>query len=146
MTGQKLDSASKEDLKSELIRYKEKQKRKQLAEKEQAADTMETVITLVSGVGLSHLQGTKAREVRKENPDFDTKSVEEQKKLLAEKQGVMGIDMDLLVGVATLGISFTSMAGSSAGALRAVGTGALTAYAGRMAYERAATEVEEEGI
>lgn len=145
MTGNKLEAASKEDLKSELLRIKEKQKRVKLKEQEQSANTVETAITLVSGIGLSHLQGTKEKEVRKEHPDFDGLSPEEQKKLLAEKQGVMGIDLDLLVGVVTLGLSFTDMAGDSAGAIRAVGTGALTAYGARMAYDRAASQVEEEG-
>lgn len=140
MTGQALDTASKEDLKTELLKIKERQKRAKAQEKEAASDTIETAITLGSGIGLSYLLGAREQEARKENPGFDALSPEEQKKILADKQGVMGIDYDLLVGVVGLGLSFTGMAGPNSGAFRALGTGALTSFGARMAYDKAASE------
>jgi hypothetical protein len=144
MNAQALEQASKEDLKTEIIKFKEKQKRLKNKEQESQANVVETGLTLASGIGLAYLQGTKENEVRKLRPEFDSLTVDERAALLADVQGFAGIDYDLLVGIAALGISFTDMAGDTAGSLRAVGTGALVAYGSRLAYDKAAYAVAQE--
>lgn len=147
MTGAALQEATKDELKERILKIKERQKREKIQEKEKQANLMESLIALGTAGGLSFYQGGKEKEVRDANADFDTLPLEKKQELLAEAQGVAGIDLDLLVGGAGLVMAMTDMAGEYAGTFRAVGTGALSSWSARFFYNKAAHAVdEEEGI
>jgi hypothetical protein len=56
----------------------------------------------------------------------------------------MGIDLDLLVGLAGLGLGLSDGAGEFADTLTAIGVGGVSSYASRSLYARARDEKEEE--
>lgn len=138
-----LEAAGKEELRDELLKIKARQKRMQDDNKQKAAATISTVATIGSATLLSYVMGGKEAEVRKEHADFDTASQEDKKKWLEEKQSLMGIDYDALIGIIGVGVGLTDSAGEWSAPLGAIGTGALSSFASRMAYANAALAKDE---
>lgn len=143
MQSSQLDIASKEDLKEELLKIKQKQKRTADDAKAKSEKVIEAVATVGTAAGLSSWLGSKEKEVRKATPDFDSLSPEDQSKKLAAAQGIGGFDYDALIGVAGVAVGFTEMAGSSSDLIGAIGQGALAAYAARRMYATAAHAPDE---
>ena len=139
-----LEQAGKEELRDELLKIKARQKRMQDDNKQKTAATISTVATVGSATLLAYVMGGKEAEVRKEHPDFDTATQEDKKKWLSEKQAIMGIDYDALIGIIGIGVGLTDSAGEWSGPLGAIGAGALSAFAARSAYNNAALAKEEE--
>lgn len=136
--------ASKEDLKEELLRIKTKARKSAEENKAKSQKVVESAATVGVAYLISDHLGKKAKEVRKATPEFDTLSAEEQTKKLADAQGVMGLDIDLVIGVVGVGIGFTELAGEYSGIFNSGGLGALASFASRSAYQKALHAVDEE--
>lgn len=140
-----LESAGKEELKDELLKIKARQKKIQDDSKQKASQTLNAVATIGSSVGLSYFMGLKKAEVvEAHKADWDTADDTKRKEWLQEKQGVMGLDYDMVLGVACLGLGITDSAGEWSAPLAAIGTGALASFASRAAYENASQPKAEE--
>lgn len=139
-----IEQASKKDLEDELTKIKLKEKKAKDQTKQKTEKLIESAATVGTAFGISTYLGGLEKEVRKANPDFDQLSEEDRNKKLAEKQSVMGLDIDLVIGLGGVAVGMTEMAGSSSDLLNAIGIGALAAYAGRTQYAKAAHAVDEE--
>lgn len=144
MQGAQLETANKEDLKEELLKIKTKQRKMAEETKAKSQKIIESATTVGTAALLGNWLGSKEKEVRKANPDFDTLSVEDQNKKLLEKQGIAGFDVDLVAGIGGVVVGFTEMAGQYSDIFNAAGLGALSAYAARRMLQSAANAPDEE--
>lgn len=138
-----IQQASPAELRDELIRIKQREKKLKDEAKAKTSKLIGSAITIASAAGLGHILGGKERDLKAkaEWATWDEKKREEE---LKKDQTVMGIDLDLLVGLAGLGLGLSDGAGEFADTLTAIGVGGVSSYASRSLYARARDEKEEE--
>lgn len=130
-----LQSASAPELRDELIKIKQREQ-KAKKEKQEASERVISDVIAVGGAGvLSWYLGGKEQDARKAE-GFNGLSEEDQTKKIHEAQSIAGFDIDLVVGIAGIGLAMTDMAGQYDDMLNALGVGGLAAYASRAAYQR----------
>jgi len=143
MTENSIKQASKDDIAAELIRLKARARKEKESNKLKGQKAVESIATVGTGAGLSYLIAGRVADAKKAE-GFDGLTAEEQAKKIKEAQSVVGIDIDLLVGVAGLGLGMTDSVGEYSGVFTAAGAGALTAFASRALYEKRLEQDTEE--
>jgi len=128
-----LANTSKTELAEAYGKLKARTQKQADAAKKETEMLVENALTIGSGFGLQYYMGMLEAQA-------DSDSEEDIK----EKQQVMGLDKDLLVGAAATVAGMMKVGGKMSDTVRAVGVGALTSYAGRMAYEMGLDSQEEE--
>jgi len=127
-----LANVSKTELAEAYTKLKSRTQKAQDAAKKEGEALIEDALTIGAGAGLQYYMGMLEAQA-------DSDSEEDIK----AKQQVMGLDIDLVVGGAATVAGMMKLGGKMSDTVRAVGVGALTSYAGRMAYE-AGLESQEE--
>lgn len=140
-----IQEASTTDLRDELTKLKEREK-KIKAENARKANKLVSSVLGIGSAGLAGwYMGTKRKEVEGK-PEWATWDDETKQKELAKAQGVMGFDLDLIAGLATFGLGLSEAADEYSDTLVSIGTGLLASFAGRAAEKKfaAPTPVEEQ--
>ncbi len=143
MTPATLDQASKEDLRDELLRIKQREKKLKEENKERTQKTIGAAITIGTGAILGHVIGGRVHD-EMAKPDFADATDDEKTKRLDEAQNVFGvIPLDAAVGLVGIALGLSDVGGEFSSFLLAAGTGGVTSYATRAAYKAAETKKEE---
>lgn len=143
MTPATLNEASKEDLRDELLRIKSREKKLKDETKVKGQQLIGSAITVFTAGGLSYVLGGREKELKKKE-DWATLSDEDKQKALQKEQSIMGIDIDLGVGLVGVALGLSEGSGDFSNTLMSIGVGGLTSYAARFAYGKgAAPDVEE---
>jgi hypothetical protein len=138
MTPQAIEQGNKQELQEELLKIKARQKRLQEDVKEKTARTVGTMATIGSAAAFSWFMGGKQKEVVSEvggDAAFEALTDEQKEEKLAAKQGVAGIPFDLIFGGVAVIAGITDSVGEWSGPIAAIGTGALSSFAARRAYQ-----------
>lgn len=123
----KLSQISKTELAEAYSRLKGRISKQAASARSQNEKMISDAITVASGGGLGYYMGKMEQEAGGAAATEDA---------LAEKQQLAGVDLDLLVGGVAAAVGLTGMGGKMSDAVRAVGVGALTEWAGRVGYDK----------
>jgi hypothetical protein len=123
----KLSQISKTELAEAYSRLKGRISKQAANARSQNEKMISDAITVASGGGLGYYMGKMEQEAGGAAATEDA---------LAEKQQLAGVDLDLLVGGVAAAVGLTGMGGKMSDAVRAVGVGALTEWAGRVGYDK----------
>jgi hypothetical protein len=133
-----IQEASTTDLREELTKLKDREK-KIKAENARKANKLVSSVLGIGSAGLAGwYMGTKRKEVEAK-PEWAGWDDETKQKELAKAQGVMGFDLDLIAGLATFGLGLSEAADEYSDTLVSIGTGLLASFAGRAAEKKFAT-------
>lgn len=142
MTPATLDQASKEDLRDELLRIKQREKKLKDENKAKGEKMIGTAVTIIAAGGLGMLLGGRVHDAKAAD-GFADKSEEDQEKAIADATSVASIPIDLLVGLGGIALGLSDAAGDFSSFLLAAGTGGVSSFATRELYHRAETKKAE---
>lgn len=131
-----IESANTTDLRDELVKLKEREKKIKAENARKANKLVSSILGIGSAGVAGWYMGTKRKEVEAK-PEFQALTSQEEKdKELAKAQGVFGIDIDLVAGLAAFGLGLSEMADEYSDTFMSIGTGLLAGAANRMAEKK----------
>lgn len=128
-----LSQVSKKELAGAYAKLKAQKQKAQKAAKEQTEALVRDVVTIAGGAGVSYLMANRAATAEKEGQDDEG---------IKEAQQIVGVDMDVAVGGVAAIAGIMDLGGKMSDTIRALGVGALTSAAARVAGEKAREQVE----
>lgn len=142
MTPATLEQASKDDLKDELLRIKQREKKLKDEAKERGQKIIGSALTIATAGVLGHVLGGRAHD-EMAKADFADASEEQKEQRIADAQSVASIPIDVLVGLGGIALGLSDAAGDFSSFFLAAGTGGVSSFATRAAYRRAETAKPE---
>lgn len=136
-----IEGAGKDDLIAELTKLKEKEKRVKASNAAKANKTVSAVVTVAAGAAGGYWMGSKRKEAEA-TEGFANKTEKEQQDLIAGAQQLVGVDADMLVGIAALGLGLTDVASDYSDMLLSAGAGFLASAASRMVEKKVTAPAE----
>jgi hypothetical protein len=140
-----IESASTTDLREELTKLKEREKKVKAETQRKTNKMVGSILTVGSAALGGWWMGSKRREVEG-SPEWAAATTDEEKqKLLLDKQGFFGIDADLLLGLGAFGLGLSEAADDYSDTFTSIGSGLLASATSRMVEKRFAAPLPVEG-